>query len=96
MATVSRFRVFARDNFRRFYCGKSSIEDGKELHLDHVRPVSLGGLRIAGNLVTSCKECNLSKKAGCFTRGLADRIFDEVYRRCYRCGLKPSSPVRHT
>ena len=53
--------VYSRDEFRCVYCGKSSIEDGVKLEAEHVVPRSSGGTDTAGNLVTSCRECNRSK-----------------------------------
>lgn len=40
------------------YCGG----DGP-LHLDHVQPLSRGGLHTPGNLVPACQRCNISKQA---------------------------------
>lgn len=34
-----------------------------KLHVDHVLPVSLGGLNQIDNLVTACQGCNLGKHA---------------------------------
>lgn len=53
--------IFARDEFRCVYCGKSSVEDGVKLEADHIEAHSAGGKDVAGNLVTSCRECNRSK-----------------------------------
>jgi 5-methylcytosine-specific restriction endonuclease McrA len=58
---VGKFIIFNRDNFTCIYCGKSSIEDGIKLHLDHIIPISKGGKNTADNLVTSCSMCNLEK-----------------------------------
>lgn len=41
------------------YCEKS-LDEGA-LHLDHIHPVSKGGLSIAENLVYVCAECNTKK-----------------------------------
>lgn len=56
---VSRYGVYARDNFTCQYCGQKHID----LTLDHVYPRHLGGITSWQNLVTSCKKCNY-KKAG--------------------------------
>ena len=40
------------------YCGK--FYDGK-MQIDHVLPISKGGLHIVENLVSACRTCNLSK-----------------------------------
>lgn len=53
--------IFARDEFRCVYCGKSSVEDGVKLEADHIVAHSAGGQDTAGNLVTACRECNRSK-----------------------------------
>lgn len=53
--------IFARDEFRCVYCGKSSVEDGVKLEADHIVAHSAGGADTAGNLVTSCRDCNRSK-----------------------------------
>lgn len=45
---------------RCYYCGK---EVGREnLTMDHMIPLSRGGMSNKGNLVPSCKECNNMKK----------------------------------
>jgi len=59
MSTRLRFRILARDGFRCRYCGKTSGE--KELHVDHVTPLSKGGTNDPANLVTACSECNMGK-----------------------------------
>jgi len=42
------------------YCG--SKFNKSELTMDHVVPVSRGGLSNKSNVVVSCKACNLNKK----------------------------------
>jgi 5-methylcytosine-specific restriction endonuclease McrA len=56
---VSRYGIYARDNFSCQYCGTKNID----LTLDHVYPKHLGGTTSWNNLVTCCKKCN-HKKAG--------------------------------
>ena len=34
----------------------------KDIHVDHINPVSNGGLSVESNLIPICKKCNLSKK----------------------------------
>jgi len=51
-----RDAVFERDRYGCVYCGS-----GRDLHCDHVHPVSRGGGHEIENLVTSCALCNLSK-----------------------------------
>jgi hypothetical protein len=57
-----RFRVFQRDRFRCFACGRSPATHlNIVLHADHVQPVALGGKTIFENLQTLCDGCNLGK-----------------------------------
>lgn len=79
--TVSRFKIFARDNFQCIYCGKSSIEDKQELHLEHIYPRSKGGNNSVSNLVTSCKVCNLEKSARELDNDILERIYKVVKER---------------
>src|SRR5690606_31072345 len=58
---VVKFKIFARDGFKCFYCGKSSIEKDARLVLDHLIPQTNGGRSTPINLVTCCTECNNSK-----------------------------------
>ena len=54
-----RFRIFQRDGFECFYCGKAPPQT--ELQIDHIIPVSKGGTNSVENLVTACAECNRGK-----------------------------------
>ena len=74
-----RYRVFDRDDFTCIYCGRSSIEDGVRLHCDHIVPQDVGGTDVFGNLVTACRQCNLSKHSS--MPGAVDRLLAEVTRR---------------
>lgn len=51
--------VFARDDYRCQYCGRSF--PAAELTLDHVIPRRQGGARSFTNLVTACRACNHRK-----------------------------------
>lgn len=55
-----RFEVFKRDKFTCQYCGDSAPD--VVLHVDHIIPVSKGGLTELVNLITSCQPCNSGKK----------------------------------
>lgn len=56
---LSRRNIFLRDGFTCQYC---AIRPGvRDLNLDHVIPRSRGGKSSWDNLVTSCRECNLTK-----------------------------------
>lgn len=54
-----RFQVMNRDGFRCAYCGATAYE--QKLEVDHIIPVSEGGISTLGNLITACKPCNMGK-----------------------------------
>lgn len=54
-----RRRVLERDGFACRSCGKTRPE--VSLHIDHVRPFSLGGGSVEQNLQVLCASCNLRK-----------------------------------
>lgn len=59
-----RFEVFRRDGYRCKICGMSPEADPEvTLHVDHIIPVSLGGISEIENLQTLCSSCNMGKKA---------------------------------
>lgn len=53
---LSRRAVFARDQHRCQYCGRSAE------NLDHVIPRSRGGTHTWDNVVASCRACNARKE----------------------------------
>ena len=55
-----RYDVFYRDHFKCKICGASS-DQGVQLHVDHVIPVSKGGKSTIDNLQTLCERCNIGK-----------------------------------
>jgi 5-methylcytosine-specific restriction endonuclease McrA len=55
---VSRFRRTIKKTSECPYC---LLPIGSEPHLDHIYPVSKGGLNIAENLVYCCMKCNSNK-----------------------------------
>lgn len=57
ITVMQRARVLARDGLRCRRC--SSTE---RLHIDHVKPVALGGSNDIDNLQTLCEGCNCSKR----------------------------------
>lgn len=52
-----RFFIFKRDGYKCLKCGKDY-----SLSVDHIVPVSKGGLNIISNLQTLCTSCNSSKR----------------------------------
>ena len=82
-----KFYVFCRDDFKCFYCGRSSFIDGVLLHVDHIYPVKCGGETIMANLVTACERCNLSKNATIFNDAIMVEILEEIERRNVERGI---------
>lgn len=58
-----RFQIFSRDGFTCAYCGSKPPD--VILEVDHINPVSKGGLNNEMNIITSCFDCN---------RGKSDRL----------------------
>jgi hypothetical protein len=52
--------VLARDKWKCCSCGRSA-KDGITLHVDHIKPRSLGGSDDMKNLQTLCLKCNIGK-----------------------------------
>ena len=60
-STQQKQRIFKRDQYKCVICGKGR-EDGVELHVDHIKPQSLGGEAIIKNGQTLCATHNFRKK----------------------------------
>ena len=76
----NRWVMFDRDGHRCNYCGKTPLRDPDiELHLDHIVPRVKGGADTAGNLITSCGECNSAKCAA--TSSITKELLDLVKER---------------
>lgn len=56
-----RYDILTRDKNRCVKCGAKGGEN--ELHIDHKKPVSMGGTNDPSNLQTLCSRCNLGKGA---------------------------------
>lgn len=89
-----RRAVLERDDYTCQYCGLAPeylnySELGRmraTLHVDHMVPVSRGGLDDLRNLVTACESCNCSKR---------DRRWAYPIAYCAGCGMferNPSTP----
>ena len=64
MTAKLRGRIKERDNFACAKCGISvAVEPHLLLEVDHIIPVSRGGLSVEENLQTLCWKCNRSKGA---------------------------------
>ncbi|MGM9508795.1 HNH endonuclease [Larkinella sp. GY13] len=55
------YQVLARDNWTCCSCRRSAKEHGIVLHVDHIKPRSLGGHDEINNLQTMCMKCNIGK-----------------------------------
>lgn len=64
MTPSFRKNILARDNYTCKYCGNGTAKEPHLLlEIDHIVPVSKGGLTRADNLQTLCWKCNRSKGA---------------------------------
>lgn len=54
-----RYRILKRDNFRCVACGAKAGDI--ELQIDHIVPISKGGLTTDDNLQALCVTCNIGK-----------------------------------
>lgn len=55
-----RFKILKRDNYRCRTCGATAAQT--KLHIDHIIPISRGGITEERNLQTLCEKCNLGKR----------------------------------
>ena len=83
----SYFKIFERDDFTCVYCGKSSIQDGVKLVLDHIYPRIKGGKSDIINMVTSCHECNNSKLALFLKQEIIIQLWQRNQRLSHRIKL---------
>ena len=81
------FLIFQRDNFRCIYCGRSSIEDGVKLEIEHIYPIRKGGDSQLFNLVISCKKCNSHKATMVLSEDNILRLWTEVQKRTDEAGV---------
>ncbi len=57
-----RYQVLARDCFKCVGCGRSpATHAGVVLHIDHIKPFSMGGKTELENLRSLCQDCNWGK-----------------------------------
>ena len=55
----TRFEFLKKYNFTCQYCGRKAPET--QFHIDHIIPISKGGLNNENNLILACDECNIGK-----------------------------------
>jgi hypothetical protein len=96
---TSRLAIYLRDGLSCCYCG-SSIEDGVQLTLDHLKPHSRGGKNKPENLVTCCAKCNSSRgnrPVAEFCRAVAEYIDDDasvIERHVRNCARRSMAEAR--
>ena len=78
---LSYFAIFKRDDFKCVYCGKSSIEDGVKLVLDHLMPYIDTKDNSVYNLVTACWDCNGLKTSTQLSKEVYERIIKRNIQR---------------
>jgi hypothetical protein len=84
----SRMEIFSRDEHTCIYCGASPLKnDDVVLHVDHVDPISKGGIGIAINLVTSCDKCNLSKSDNELRDEVRQKVLAVICERNTEAGI---------
>jgi 5-methylcytosine-specific restriction endonuclease McrA len=76
-----KYSILNRDAFKCVYCNSSSIEDGARLTVDHLIPISKGGSNNPNNLVTACRDCNISKNAQDLSPEIFNRLTEIVIKR---------------
>lgn len=73
-----RFEILRRDNHQCRYCGAKPAE--RELRVDHVIPVALGGDDNPANLVAACDPCNSGKSSVPVDAPLVAAVADDALR----------------
>lgn len=56
-------QIATRDGHACVYCGRTAVQSGAHLQLDHLTPRSAGGADAASNLVLACRSCNSARQA---------------------------------
>jgi len=59
--TKLRAKIFKRDNYMCKYNFDKDCSGSKELTIDHIKPIFVGGTNEESNLITACKHCNNKK-----------------------------------
>lgn len=73
-----RYEILRRDNHTCRYCGATAPD--VELTVDHVVPVSLGGLDDPSNLVAACRDCNAGKTSSSPDAVHVEQVADDALR----------------
>jgi 5-methylcytosine-specific restriction endonuclease McrA len=73
-AKARAFLITAKDSRRIMSQPCAECGAGENLHLDHIVPISRGGLHSVGNLQMLCQRCNLSKNSQLTVEWRAKRL----------------------
>jgi HNH endonuclease len=73
-----RYEILRRDGYACRYCGATPPD--VTLEVDHVVPVTLGGLDIPENLVAACRDCNAGKSASPTDGALIANVAEDAIR----------------
>lgn len=74
--------IFKRDNYKCVVCGRG-INEGLEIHADHIIPFNKGGDNSVNNGQTLCSEHNLLKKTYSETE-LGKKLIIKLYKEAKR------------
>lgn len=94
-ARKARYTIFERDDFRCVYCGKSSIEDGVHLELDHIIPYGEVRDNSMYNLITACSECNMHKSCSHLYQDTYERILKRNITRNGSISIERQREIRN-
>lgn len=87
--TQDAVRRLFRESTSCFYCGHDYSRSRRSL--DHIEPLSAGGLHGVGNVIVCCLECNRAKRARAFAEWVeelepkAQRKAERLYRGRFGC-----------
>jgi len=70
ISPLLRYYILNRDNFTCRYCGQ--VLNRRDIHIEHINPISNGGTNHRCNLAVACASCNL-KKSGDVDQEVIDK-----------------------
>ena len=85
-----RYAVLKRDKFTCQYCGRKAPE--VQLHVEHKKAKTNGGLNSLDNLVASCATCNHGKYAEDYKEKYSESKL--LIKRTYRITIENEEKVK--
>lgn len=62
VSSTLKLAILKRDRYKCVLCGATpAVDPTVELHIDHIKPVAIGGRTTQWNLWVLCSKCNFSK-----------------------------------